>query len=177
MKYFLVITAFFILGSCQKKNSNVKATEVPTDQLQGTPPPPAPPLSEPPAPPPPEPPAPPVVVLPTLSFGYDEYTYQVANEINIELLLSQASKVPVVVEVELVAGTAIFGRDYAGFASGGGDPRKLSIVFPPMQTRFDLPTIIIDNGAECGGEFTAQLSGVQQAVITKDSTQIKITCK
>lgn len=175
MNVILVITALCILSSCQKSSrSDVKATEIPTDQLQGAPPAPVP---EPPAPAPPtpEPVVPPAAVLPTLSFGFDEYVHKGDQEINMELVLSKASDVPVTVEVKLVDGTAVYFQDYSGFLSGG-DAQKQTVVIPPNQTRMDLPLIWIQENAACGTTFTAHLSGVQQAVVSGDSTRVVINC-
>ena len=178
MKYFTVLAAFLILGSCQKKGSDIKATEVPINQGQGAPVPPGPDPAIPPAPPAPEPPAPAPPVpsaLPVLSFGYGEYVYDGENEIHVELVLSQPSTVPVTVDVELVDGTALYARDYAGFLSGGSD-RKQSVILAPQQTRIDIPFIYIKNNSGCGTEFSAHLTSVQQAVISGDSTRIVLNC-
>ncbi len=171
MKVILVLAALCILSSCQK-NSDVKATAIPTDQLQGAPPAPVPEQA---APPVPEPVVPPAAVLPTLSFGFDEYVHSGDQEINMELVLSKASDVPVTVDVELVDGTAIYLRDYSGFLSGG-DPKKQIVVIPPNQTKMNLPLIWIEQSATCGTTFTARLSGAQQAIVSGDSTKVVINC-
>ena len=171
MKYFLVIAAVFILGSCQK-SSDVHATAIPNDQVQSAPPDPAPAQSAPPAP---EPVVPPAPALPALGFGFGEYVHEGNHEINIELVLSKASEVPVTVDVELVDGTAVYFQDYSGFLSGG-DPQKQTIIIPPNQTTIDLPLIWIEENATCGTSFTAHLLGAQQAVVSGDSTQVVIKC-
>lgn len=171
MKYFFVLGALLFLGSCQK-SSDVQATSIPNEPLQAAPPDPAP---EQPVPPAPEPVVPPVAALPTLAFGFDEYSHEGDREINIELVLSKASEVPVTVDVELVDGTAVYFQDYSGFLSGG-DPQKQTVIIPPNQTTIDLPLIWIEENATCGTSFTARLSGVQQAVISGDSTQVVINC-
>lgn len=170
MKYLLVVTAFLILCSCQKKNSDIQATDAPRDQQQQDAPPPGP------APtPPPAEPAPPAPVLPGMAFGFDEYTYDGTHNIFVELTLSAPSEVPVTVDVELVDGTALFDRDYSGFV-GGGNSQKRTVVFAPKQTKIDLPAIFIKNEAVCGSVFTALLTGAQHAKITKDSAQIFLNC-
>lgn len=172
MNYILVIAALIIFGSCQK-SSDVQATSIPNDQLQGAPPDPVP---EPPAPSAPETVVPPVAVLPTLSFGFDEYVHEGNQEVNMELILTKASDVPVTVDVELINGTAVYFQDYSGFLSGG-DPLKQTVVIPPNQTRLDLPLIWIEDSATCGTSFTAHLTGFQQAVVSGDSTRVVINCE
>ena len=129
MKYVLVIVAALALGSCQK--SSDKKSEASPNQQQGTQ---APPAQGQPAPG--QPPSP--TALPILNFGFDEYVYDGENEIHMELLLTKASSVPIMVDVSLVDGTAWYPRDYAGFLNGGDD-LKQSVVLAPGQTRIDLP--------------------------------------
>lgn len=176
MKYFIVLAAFLVLGSCQQSSSkkNTPANSPNPPNAQGQPP--VQPGPDPqPAPTPTPDPAPVPITLPVLSFGYDEYVYDGENEVHIELILSQPSEAPVTVDVALVDGTAIYHRDYSGFMAGGND-LKLSVVFAPKQTRIDLPHIFIQNNALCNTEFTAQLVGAQHAVVNKDTTRIFLGC-
>lgn len=170
MKYVLLLAALLTLGACQK-SSDGKSVTPPKQEGQA-----APPAAGQPAPGQPPTSQPPIAgALPILSFGYDEYVYDGENEIHMELLLSQASSVPVTVDIALVDGTALYARDYAGFMTGGND-RMQSVIFAPQQTRIDLPFVYIKNSSACGSRFTAQLNGVQQAVINKSSTQIFLRC-
>lgn len=178
MKYFIVLAAFLVLGSCQQSSSkkSTPATSPTPPNQQGVPPiQPGPDPQPQPQPAPTPDPAPVPIALPVLSFGYDQYVYDGENEIHIELLLSQPSEVPVTVDVALLDGTAIYHRDYSGFMAGGND-LKLSVVFAPNQTRIDLPHIYIQNQAKCNSVFTAQLTGAQHAVVNKDTTQIFLGC-
>lgn len=167
--FFIGLTTLALLSACDNsssKSNTVAPTTPPTQQGQ------------PPTPTPTPVPAP-VVTLPVVSFGYNEYVYDGSHKIYLELKLDKASDVPVVVDVELIPGTALFNRDYTGFV-GSADRTKQSVVFAPQQILVDLPAIWIPNDAACSSELTAQMvsGSVQKATIaTASSTRIVLNCQ
>lgn len=103
MKIFTLIIALFLLSSCDQLNGSKDNNPGPAAQ-QVPDPIPAP------QPPPPQPvPGPePVVALPEVSFGYSEWLYDGSNKIYLELKLNKPSAVPVAVDIQLTAGTALY---------------------------------------------------------------------
>lgn len=165
MKFIITLVALLVLSSCDKGSDSENTTPPPPNQQQGTPPP---------QPVPQPQPVPAPVVLPQVAFGFDEYVMESGYEVNMELVLSKASDVPVVVDVSLIDGTAAHGPDYSGF-EGAENETQLTVVFAPQQTRVDLPVIHIPNDGNCNVEFAAKAT-VQQATIVKDTTRIVIPC-
>lgn len=156
MKYFVVVTAFLILGSCQKKNSDIQATEAPKDQQQqGDPtPPPTPP---PPLPPTPPPEPPPTSQYPIAELEYSEYIWTNPNDdLHIHVILNAPSTDVITMDVSLVDATALFGRDYTGFASGSAQTQ--TIVFPPGERIYHLPSVLVSDSPTCRSKFLVKLS-------------------
>ena len=175
MRFFIMLAAFFILSSCDNDSSKKSTTFAPAPpkqptQIQNPPPTPTQPVQ----------PTPPVATtnpLPILSFIYNEYVYDGTNEVHLELALSHPSDVPVVVDVALANGTALYQRDFGGFKWCENNIVQ-TVTFAPQQTHVDLKPIKIFDRAECNSEFAAMLvpESVQGAAIDKASVPIVLPC-
>lgn len=172
MRFLIMLAAFLFLSSCDD-SSSTKTTFAPTTPAP-TQNPPSTPLTPPTQP---EAPAAAVNPLPVLSFVYNEYVYDGTNEVHLELELSHPSDVPVVVDVALANGTAIYRRDFGGFKWCENDVIQ-TVTFEPQQTHVDLKPIRIFNRAECDSEFAAMLvpESIQNAAIDKPSVRIVLPC-
>lgn len=149
MKTYIVLSAFLVLSACQKDVSAESVTaNPPTNQQQGdvTPPPPN---------PPPEPP--PTSQYPLAELEYNEYIWTNHNDdIHIHVILNAPSTEVITMDVSLLDSTALFARDYAGFDSAS--VRTQTIVFPPGERIYHLPSVLISGAPTCGSKFLVKLS-------------------
>lgn len=173
MRFFIMLTAFIFLCSCDNSSSKKNTTFAPTPPTPTQNPPPTPPTQ----PTQPEAPVAATNPLPVLNFVYNEYVYDGSNEVHLELALSHPSDAPVVVDVALANGTAIYQRDFGGFKWCENNIVQ-TVTFAPLQTHIDLKPIKIFDRAECDSEFAAMLvpESVQNAVIDTSSVRIVLPC-
>lgn len=168
-----LILVLGVFSSCDKltgKSNDDRSAQTVPDPIPVPPPPP--PLPH------PEPPPPIAETLPEVSFAFAEWVYEGANQVHLELNLSKASTETVSVDILLIDGTALYPDDYIGFSGSSANDLKIIVQIPPGTTRFDVPALLIPDGASCDIEFTAMLNKdtVEKAVVVKENTLIKMPC-
>lgn len=175
LKLLTVILAIGFFTACEQLTGT---NDDPARAIQQVPdpipvPPPPPPLPHPTSPPPI------VVTKPTLSFGFDEFSYSPnTNQLILELNLSQPSELTVSVDIVLADGTALYPDDYIGFDGSSANDLKITVDIPPNTTRFQVPPLLLPTGGKCDVEFTARLikGTAETAEIVKETSTIKIPC-
>lgn len=187
MNFFITLALILALCSCENKKSSdgkdhsiaqpAPPTSLPQNKTE-TP-------AQPDSPSAPEGPTRPLPIdapsnssgLPVLSFSNYSTTLNRKLEAQLELQLSHASDVPVVVEVVLVNGTAIHYRDYSGFKARSGETQQ-TIIFTPGTSRIRLPIIGGRHTEYCDSIFYVKInkSSLQKATVTDNIAQVLIPC-
>lgn len=124
---------------------------------------------------------PPDLNLPVLSFVQSSAASDTKNEVRLELQLSKASSVPVVAEVHLVNGSALYLRDFQGFksrlASVKAETRE-TVIFAPNSTRQALSVIGVRNTINCDTDFFVKISNnLKEARLVKNMIKVIIPCR
>lgn len=116
--------------------------------------------------------------LPVISFVQDDVLMDSRMEAHLELQLSEASKLPVTAVINLVNGSALHYRDFAGFKSRSSETSQ-TVVFAPGTTRMPLPVIGGRRTRFCDTSFTAVISAnrLQNAKVIDDSARISLPCE
>lgn len=173
LKLLTLILAIGLFTACEQltgtKNDPARAIQQVPDPIPVPPPP----------PPLPHPTPPPIVTKPTVSFEFDEFSHTGdTNQLILNLSLSQPSELPVSVDIILADGTAIYPRDYIGFAGSSANDLKITVDIPPNTTSFKAPPLLFPAEGNCDVEFTARLNKntVENADIAKETSTIKIPC-
>lgn len=191
MKLLIILTFIFTLCSCENKKSSdgrdhsaelpmppatqENSQERPSPQKPQTPQGSTDTDKDPMAPPPV---AQPTKPLPVIGFSRSQVTFNRKLEAQLELQLSKASDVPVVVEVHLVNGTALHYRDFSGFKTRSSETSQ-TIIFAPGTTRMKLPVIGGRHTQYCDDTFfyaKMDKASVQKAMINNDETIIRLRC-
>ena len=176
--FLLPVIASGILSSCAKTNydGSTRVQPLATPQATETPPP----TRSREVPPPAEPvqPAQPVGNLPVISFVQDDVQMDSRLEAHLELQLSEASKLPVTAVINLINGSALHYRDFAGFKSRLSETSQ-TVVFAPGTTRMPLPVIGGRRTRFCDSSFDAVISAnrLQNAKVIDDSARISLPCE
>ena len=171
---FISLLFIFILSSFAKTNYDDRVRVLPFANKMTPLPPPAPPLSS------PTPTPEPVIsteTLPVISFIQSEVTLDLNLEARLGLQLSEASKQPVIITVNLVNGTALHYRDFAGFKVKSAEVSQ-TVIFPPGTTRVNLPVIGGRHTRFCDTYFLAKINlGTQpKARVLNDTAKINVPC-
>lgn len=129
------------------------------------------------------PPAPPTPIvasgnMPVISFVQNDVMMNGGLEAQLELQLSEAAKLPVTAVINLVDGSAIHYRDFAGFKSRGSETSQ-TLVFAPGKTRMLLPVIGGRRTLFCDTSFSAVISEkrLQNARVVDGSARITLPCE
>lgn len=183
-KLLLVLSVLLVLTSCgYKKSSDENSSPVPPSNSSNT---------NPKATNPQNPPSDtsgglrPVLPLPSdknvpaVSFVQTRVETNSKREAEVELELSQPALVPVIVEVFLQNGSALYHRDYTGFklhtASVRAETRQI-LIFAPKKRRLRLPLIGIRNTSHCDSEFYVKINrNLKQARVVNNTARISIPC-
>ena len=122
---------------------------------------------------------PPIVEIkkPIISFVLDEVSMNSKLEAQLELQLSEVSKLPVIAVINLIRGTAIPHRDYNGFKPYTSRWTH-TVVIPPGTTRLALPIIGGRMTTNCDSHFFAEINSkkLQQAKVLDKTAKIIIPC-
>ncbi len=175
--FLLAMIATTFLSSCAKTNYDGSPRVQPMAAQQA---PDAPPARNREVPPPAGPVQPtlPTENLPVISFVQDDVLMDSRMEAHLELQLSEASKVPVTAVINLVNGSALHYRDFAGFKSRSSETSQ-TVVFAPGTTRMPLPVIGGRRTRFCDTSFNAVISAnrLQNAKVIDDSARITLPCE
>ena len=173
----LAVIATAFLSACAKTNYDGSPRVHPLAAQQS---PDAPPTRNREVPPPTQPVQPtlPTGNLPVISFVQDEVLMDSRMEAHLELQLSEASKLPVTAVINLVNGSALHYRDFAGFKSPSSETSQ-TVVFAPGTTRMPLPVIGGRRTRFCDTSFNAVISAnrLQNAKVVDDSARIVLPCE
>ncbi|MBY0554839.1 hypothetical protein K2P97_09940 [bacterium] len=118
--------------------------------------------------------------LPVVSFVNYIVVTDVRNEARLELQLSEASTVPVVVEVYLKNGSALYHTHYSGFKTPSPNSEvKQTVVFAPNTTKAMLPVIGIRNTDICDLHFFGKINKfeLKDVTVVNDTAKILIPCR
>lgn len=118
--------------------------------------------------------------LPVVSFVQNLVVSDEKQEARLELQLSEASTEPVVVEVNLVNGSAIRHRNYNGFKTVSPNSEvQQTVVFAPNSLRAPLPVIGIRITNMCDIEFFGKINkfNIKGATVNNDKAKILIPCR
>jgi hypothetical protein len=118
--------------------------------------------------------------MPVVSFTQNVVNSDERQEARLELQLSEKSTQPVVVEVNLVDGSAKRHRNYNGFKTPSPNNEvQQTIVFAPNTLRARLPIIGIRNTDMCDIEFAAKINkfNLKQATVANELAKIIIPCR
>lgn len=175
--FLLAMIATGFLSSCAKTNYDGSPRVQPLAAQQAPPTPPAQNRGLPPAAPSVQPTSP-AGNLPVISFVQDDVLMDARMEAHLELQLSEASKLPVTAVINLVNGSALHYRDFAGFKSRSSETSQ-TVVFAPGTTRMPLPVIGGRRTRFCDTSFNAVISAnrLQNAKVIDDSARITLPCE
>lgn len=178
--FLLAVIATTFLSSCAKTNYDGSTRVQPMAAQQAPPTPSTPPAQNRGVPPvaPPVQPTLPAGNLPVINFVQDDVLMDSRMEARLELQLSEASKLPVTAVINLVNGSALHYRDFAGFRSRSSETSQ-TVVFAPGTTRMPLPVIGGRRTRFCDTSFTAVISAnrLQNAKVIDDSARITLPCE
>lgn len=174
----VIVTAF--LSACAKTNYDGSPRVQPLAAQQA---PDSPPTRNREVPPPVQPVQPvqptlPAENLPVISFVQDDVLMDSRMEAHLELQLSEASKLPVTAVINLINGSALHYRDFAGFKSRSSETSQ-TVVFAPGTTRMPLPVIGGRRTRFCDTSFNAVISAnrLQNAMVIDGSARITLPCE
>ncbi len=154
MKYFLILS--FILAGCAK-NSEISANDVEQQSQQKA----ARKLA--------------ADSQLTVSFDFTQVTANRDDRVHLHVLLSKKMAEPVSVNVSLADATALYQRDYTGFASGNHQVQTVTVEPGSLIAHF--PRIVVTKQALCGGKFLVQLSAEKgQSIALGPPAEILINC-
>ncbi len=118
--------------------------------------------------------------LPIVSFSQNVVEVDEKNEAYLELQLNEASSEPVVVEVNLINGTALRHRDYNGFKTPSPNSEAQQVViFAPNVLRVSLPVVGVRMTDICDVEFYAKINkfNLKMASVQTEKAKIYIPCR
>jgi hypothetical protein len=118
--------------------------------------------------------------MPVVSFINNVVVSDERQEARLELQLSETSTEPVVVEVNLVDGSAKRHRNYNGFKTPSPNREvQQTIIFAPNSLRARLPIVGIRNTDMCDIDFAAKINkfNLKGATVTHELARIIIPCR
>jgi hypothetical protein len=118
--------------------------------------------------------------MPVVSFINNVVISDERQEARLELQLSETSTEPVVVEVNLVDGSAKRHRNYNGFKTPSPNREvQQTIIFAPNSLRARLPIVGIRNTDMCDIDFAAKINkfNLKGATVANELAKIIIPCR